>query len=93
LKISSSSTLLNQMRATSTAFFSSSGDSGSAAGGSVSLDMVAKELDDFLLDGQLPGQGEEQKAVVDIKTSIAMMTGLTAACAGAGWRRAIHEVC
>lgn len=29
---------------------------------------------------------------VDMKSSMATLTGLTAACAGAGWRRSLQEV-
>ena len=70
---------------------------GGGSSGSESAAKVERELEKFLREGE----GEDNDSVVvggyssspvDIKSSIAMMTGLTAACAGAGWRRALQEV-
>jgi hypothetical protein len=61
--------------------------------GSASAAKVEKELDEFLLDDELSGGLQhEGYSPVDLKSSIAMKTGLTAACAGAGWRRSLQEV-
>mmetsp|Transcript_32433 Transcript_32433/g.60540 ORF Transcript_32433/g.60540 Transcript_32433/m.60540 type:complete len:1277 (-) Transcript_32433:168-3998(-) len=57
---------------------------------SISPAKVERELEDYLLDEQ--HSGHEGYKPMDLKSSIAMKTGLTAACAGAGWRRALQEV-
>jgi hypothetical protein len=57
---------------------------------SISPAKVEKDLDNYLQDEQ--NFGHSEYLPVDHKSSIAMKTGLTAACAGAGWRRALQEV-
>ena len=51
--------------------------------------VVEKEMDDFLSDNQLSAHSTYAAGT---QSSVAMITGLTAACAGAGWRRYLQEV-
>lgn len=88
--IKASSPLLKQVR-----------DASSSSSSSTSPAKVERDLEEYLRGGGAAeaGAGGSSGAKgysaspLDAKSSVAMMTGLTAACAGAGWRRALQEVC